>query len=171
MSITNSNKQISSDWIDWGGMLNVTADCDDNKVCEPCPEPIGVTIDGCQDSLAVDLGNTFLESTGRILQISATVKNVCPGKRVALGIVLTEVDEEGIEHPRGMKTITIPAHNHSTCRDVVVSCVKFVLPEDLNVSGGIPGAMCSARNLRVRLISHHIDSTFVCCDPAIVCPL
>lgn len=41
-----------------------------------------------------------------------------------------------MEYQRGMKAITIPAHNFPTCRDILVKCIKFVLPEDLSVSGG-----------------------------------
>lgn len=110
---------------------------------EPCPEPADIAFESCQDSLTVDLGDTWLESQGRILQLDVTVKNVCPGKRVALGIILTETDTNGQEHSRGMKAITIPAHYAPTCRDVTVKCVRFVLPEDLNVSGGCPDSLCS----------------------------
>lgn len=129
---------------------------------EPCPEPADIAFESCQDSLTVDLGDTWLESQGRILQLDVTVKNVCPGKRVALGIILTETDTNGQEHPRGMKAITIPAHYAPTCRDVTVKCVRFVLPEDLNVSGGCPGSLCSQRNLKVRVIAHNIDTGFQC---------
>jgi Ca-activated chloride channel family protein len=142
----------------------VDVDCGIIVLPEMCPTPVDVTMTGCQDSLVVDLGDVYLESLGRILQVNTTVKNVCPGKRVALAVVLTEVDENGIEHDRGLKTITIPAHNYPTCRDVQVRCVKFVLPEDIDVSGGTAEALCNPRNLRVRLISHHIDSDFQCCD-------
>lgn len=110
---------------------------------EPCPEPADIAFESCQDSLTVDLGDTWLESQGRILQLDVTVKIVCPGKRVALGIILTETDTNGQEHSRGMKAITIPAHYAPTCRDVTVKCVRFVLPEDLNVSGGCPDSLCS----------------------------
>ena len=129
---------------------------------EPCPEPADIAFESCQDSLTVDLGDTWLESQGRILQLDVTVKNVCPGKRVALGIILTETDTNGQEHSRGMKAITIPAHYAPTCRDVTVKCVRFVLPEDLNVSGGCPGSLCSQRNLKVRVIAHNIDTGFQC---------
>ena len=143
---------------------SVDVDCDIIVIPEECPTPVDVTMTGCQDSLVVDLGDVYLESLGRILQVNTTVKNVCPGKRVALAVILTEVDEYGIEHSRGLKTITIPAHSFPTCRDVQVRCVKFVLPEDLDVSGGTQEAMCNSHNLRVRLIAHPIDSDFQCCD-------
>lgn len=143
---------------------SVTVDCGIVVQPEKCPEPVDITIGGCQDSLVVDLGNTCLESLGRILQVSTTVKNVCPGRRVALAISLSEVDPCGEEHPRGFKALTIPAHNAPSCRDVLVRCIKFVLPEELNVSScGCAGGMCSPRNLRIRLISNYIDGGFHCC--------
>ena len=86
---------------------------------------------------------------------------------VALGVVLTEVDPQGVEHQRGMKAITIPAHSYPTCRDVLVRCIKFVLPEDLDVSTSNPKAICNARNLKVRLIAHNIDTDFRCCNSVI----
>ena len=72
-----------------------------------------------------------MQSLGRILQIDVTLKNVCPNKRVALAVTLNEVDSEGNEHKLGLKTMTIPAHTQSTCRDVLVKCVKFVFPKSL----------------------------------------
>ena len=83
---------------------------------------------------------------------------------MALAVVLTEVDENGMEYQRGMKAMTIPAHSYPTCRDVLVKCVKFVLPEDLDVSTDNPYAMCNPRNLRARLIAHNIDTDYRCCE-------
>lgn len=131
---------------------------------EECPVPVEVSVGSCQDSLTVDLGDTYLESQGRIVQLDVTVKNVCPNRRTALAVILTEVDKSGREHQRGLKTITIPAHHYPNCRDILVRCIKFVQPEDLNVSGGVPGMMCSVRNLKARVIAHSIDTDFQCCD-------
>lgn len=142
----------------------IQVDCRDVITPEPCPVPVEFTIEGCQDTLSLDLGDTYLESQGRILELSVTIKNVCPGKRVALGVILTETDCNGMEHPRGLKTITVPAHTSPGCRDVRVECIKFVLPEDLNVSGGNPNGLCGVRNLKVRLLANTIDTDFRCCD-------
>ena len=131
---------------------------------EPCPAPVNVSISGCQDSIVYDVGDVSLESLGRILQLNINLKNICPAKRVALGVVLTELDQQGNEYPRGMKTITVPVHNSPTCRDVLVRCIKFVLPEDLDVSGGNRLAMCNTRNFRVRVFANNIDTDFRCCD-------
>ncbi|MBC8611915.1 VWA domain-containing protein [Massilimaliae timonensis] len=143
---------------------SVLVDCGIVVHPEPCPIPVDLTAESCQDSIIIDAGDAYLQSLGRILQMDVTVKNVCPGKRVALAIVLTEVDPNGLEYSRGMKTLTIPAHDYPSCRDVLVKCVKFVLPEDLDVSGGIPTAMCSTRSFKVRLIAHNIDTDYQCCD-------
>ena len=141
----------------------VQVDCGIVIEPEPCPDPIEVSIGGCQDSGVYDVGDVYLESLGRILQLDVNVKNVCPNKRVALGIILTEVDSQGNEYPRGLKTVTVPAHHYPGCRDVLVKCVTFVLPEDLDVSGGTPSAICNTRNFKVRLLANYIDTDFRCC--------
>ena len=56
------------------------------------------------------------------------------------------------------------------CRDVLVQCIKFVLPEDLDVSGGNTNAMCNARNFKVRLIAHNIDTDYRCCEAVTTAP-
>ncbi len=145
---------------------SVMVDCGVVVHPEPCPTPVDLTIDGCQDAVVLDAGDVYLESLGRIFQLDVTVKNVCPGKRVALAVILTEVDANGVEHNRGTKTITLPAHNYPSCRDILVKCVKFVLPEDLDTTTDT-SRMCNPRNFKVRTIAHNIDSDFQCCDSVI----
>ena len=145
----------------------VAVECDVVVNPEECPVPVDLTIEGCSDSVVIDAGDTYLESLGRIIQLDVTVKNVCPGKRVALAVILTEVDENGMEYQRGMKAMTIPAHSFPVCRDVLVKCIKFVVPEDLDVSGAFTQMMCNARNFKVRFIAHHIDTDFRCCESVI----
>lgn len=148
----------------------VTVECGAVVCPEPCPVPVELTIEGCRDSAVIDVGDVCLESLGRILQLDVTVKNVCPGKRVALAIILTEVDPHGTEYPRGMKAVTIPAHSHSGCRDVLVKCIPFVLPEDLDVYAKTPDAICNKRNFKARFIAHYIDTDFRCCESCITMP-
>lgn len=157
-SITYSDKE--------GNMVSfpkpmVSVECDIVVHPEPCPEPVELTVEGCQDSVLVDLGDVYLESQGRIIQMDVTIQNVCPGKRVALAAILTEVDKDGMEHQRGMKAFTIPAHSAPVCRDVLVKCIKFVVPEDLSVSGG---AMCSPRKFKARFLANNIDTDYRCCE-------
>ncbi|MFR0733553.1 MAG: vWA domain-containing protein [Oscillospiraceae bacterium] len=79
----------------------VLVDCGVVTTPEGCPEPVEVTMDGCQDFVSVDLGDTYLQSQGRILEVRATLHNVCPEKRVALAVLLSEVDEKGRSIPGG----------------------------------------------------------------------
>ena len=112
----------------------VSVECDVVVNPEECPVPEDLTVTGCEDAVVVDMGEVSLESLGRIIQLDVTIKDVCPNKRVALAAILTEVDENGMEYQRGMKAMTIPAHTFPTCRDVLVKCIKFVVPEDLDLS-------------------------------------
>lgn len=142
----------------------VTVSCDVVVCPEGCPDPVDLSVEGCADAVVVDAGDVYLESQGRIIQLNVTLKNVCPGKRVALAAILTEVDDSGQEYQRGLKTLTIPAHDFPSCRDVHVRCIKFVVPEDLNVSSGAAMGMCSRRSFRARFIAHTIDTSFQCCQ-------
>ena len=140
----------------------IEVDCGDTVVTEPCPTPVSVDIDGCEDSVEFNAGEVYLESLGRILQLDVTLKNICPHRRVALAVLVTEVDSYGMEHNRGIKTLTIPAHTKQNCSDIIVRCIKFVLPEELDVSGS-PHSICNERNFKARFIAHYIDTDFSCC--------
>lgn len=140
----------------------IDVDCGEDVFPEACPKPVDIIIGSCEDAVEFDAGDLLIDSLGRILQLDVTLRNVCPGKRVALAIILTEVDNKDNEYKRGLKTIVVPAHNRSSCRDVTVRCIKFVLPEKLDVSGS-PDTMCNQRNFRARFIANYIDNDFECC--------
>lgn len=144
------------------GDPQILVTCGTVIIPEPCPVPVNVTIEGCADEIEIDAGEVLLESLGRVLKLDVTIPNVCPGRRVALAVILTEVDRKCDEHTRGMKTLVIPAHNATSCRDVVVRCIRFVLPEELDVSGS-PERMCDERHFKVRFIANYIDAGFTCC--------
>ena len=106
-----------------------------------------------------------MDSLGRIVQLDVTLQNVCPNRRVALAVMLNELDAADVEYKRGFKTLTVPAHTSDSCRDVAVRCIKFVLPEDLDVTGGAT-ATCNERRFRARLIANYVDYDFECCCDA-----
>lgn len=141
----------------------VSVECDVIVKPEACPIPVDFSVDGCTDSVVVDMGEVYLDSLGRIIQMDVTIKNVCPEKRVAFAAILTEEDENGMEYQRGAKMMTIPAHSHPSCRDVIVKCIRFVVPEDLDVSGNAQ-AICNQRNFKARFIAHYIDTDYRCCE-------
>lgn len=153
---------------DEGNVVNfpnpvLEVDCGVVVIPEDCPEPVDIEFEGCDDTIEYDAGDLELESLGRIVQLDVTLRNVCPHKRVALAVILHEVDDEGNEYKRGLKTMTIPAHTRATCQDITVRCVKFVLPEDLSVAGDTD-SICGERNFRARFIAHYIDNDFDCCE-------
>lgn len=146
------------------GDPQIEVDCGVIVIPEPCPEPVEVVTEGCGDEIEIDAGTVLLESLGRILKLDITIPNVCPGRRLALAVILTEVDENGDEYRRGMKTLVIPAHGADFCRDVTVRCIRFVLPEELDTSG-TPTSLCDERRFKVRFIANYIDAGFSCCTP------
>ena len=141
----------------------IDVDCGIVIIPEDCPEPVDIEVGGCSDTVEFDAGELGMDSLGRILQLDVTLRNVCPNKRVALAAIVTEVDDEGNEYKRGLKTVTVPAHTRASCQDITIRCIKFVLPEDLDVSGDAD-SMCNTRNFRARFIAHYIDNDFECCD-------
>ena len=139
----------------------VSVDCAIVVCLEECPEPVDLTVEGCADAVIVDLGQVELTGQGRIIEANVTVKDVCPGKRVALAAILTEVDRDGLEHQRGMKTVTLPAHRFPECRDVQVKCIRFVVPEDLSLS---EGAFCAPRKFKMRFLTNYVDTDLQCIE-------
>lgn len=136
-------------------------------VPEACPLPATFMVEGCQDAASVEAHDTFLSGLGRIVQVDAVVKNVCPGRKVAAALILTELDGDGVEHARGTKTVLIPAQTGTECRDIQLKCISFVVPEELDVAGS-PNTICDPRGFRVRVLANYVDTDFVCCDPQTV---
>lgn len=128
------------------------------KCVEEFERSCEIEIEGCNDVLEYDLGDIELSSLGRLLNLSFTVKNVCPNKRVAVAVIVTELDHKHKEHPRGLKTFVI-SHHEGGCKDIKVKCVHFVLPESLDTDCS-PNGICNKRKFIVRTISNYIDTNF-----------
>lgn len=137
----------------------VNVKCDLVVCAEPCPTPVDVVAEGCSDTVVVDVGDVQLGAQGRIIQLEVTVKDVCPNRRVALGVMLEEVGPDGKTEPRGFKAYTIPAHTQPGCRDVQVQCIRFVVPEDVSLGGK---SLCDPRRFQVQLIAQEMDWEFRC---------
>ena len=87
---------------------------------------------------------------GRVLDVHATLLNVCPGRRSALGLTLTEVDGSGTEHARGFRAVSVPAHHGKCNRDVQLETIRFLLPEDMSLQ--------RRRHFICRMSHHYLDS-------------
>ena len=104
----------------------IDVDCSSVVCSEQCPQPVEFTISSCEDIIEYDAGEISLSTLGRIVELNVTLRNVCPGKRVALAVMIHEVDLCGDAHKRGIKFYTIPAHTGTACQNVTVSCIRFV---------------------------------------------
>ena len=122
-----------------------------------------ITVPGCQDALRTELPPVSLQSLGRIVQLDVTVKAVCPGKRVAVSVILTETNEAGEKMPRGVKHILIPAQTGEGCQDITLRCIQFSVPEALDATGNT-GSICNARQFGAQAIANYVDTDFTCCD-------
>ena len=130
---------------------------------EPCPEPGLFTVPGCQDAAHVTLPPAGLQGLGRIVQLDVTLKSVCPGKRVAASILLTETAPDGTALPRGVKHILVPAQTGENCKDIILKCVQFSLPEGLYAAGAAD-SICNSRSFSARVIANYVDTDFTCCE-------
>ena len=137
--------------------------CEGIDVPEGCPEPSLFTIPGCKDAIRVALNPTGIASLGRIVQLDVTLKGICPGKRVAASIMLMEKSPDGVETPRGVKHILVPAQTGDACKDVTLNCVQFSLPEALDAAGKT-GSICDSRQFSARVLANYVDTDFACCE-------
>ena len=139
----------------------VEVDCGVNFCEGRCADPVDFTSSGCTDSIEFDAGDVCIEGFGRIVRINTVLRSVCPGRRVALAVILNEVDGEENEVGIGTKFLTIPAVTGEVCRDVNVNCITFVVPEASDTA--LPP--CAERTYRARFIANYLDSDFDPCCP------
>lgn len=153
-------------------ITDIVVDCDADVTPDCCEPPEDVTFDECQTVIELDLpsptGYYDLKCNGRLLALGIRLRNICPDRRVAVGVIATEVVND-VEYSRGFKAVTVPAQPASLtcpCSGVIVKPITFVFPEDLDDTPDI----CDERTFRIRVLAHYIDiglTNFDIC-PAVV---
>ncbi len=108
----------------------------------------GLMLGSCSDCLDHNLGDFMHESLGRILRFRFRLLNICPNRRVVVGLILFEI-VNNLEVPRGFKVITVPAHTNNRCINIDVENVHFLLPDNPHT--------CVDRRFVVRHMHHYID--------------
>lgn len=125
----------------------VYVDCGEVVRPDPCPEPREICLRGCEDAVEAELGDLFIASPGRIVELNVNIRAVCPHKRVALAVLLEDCFEGGF---RSLKTFTLPAHCGSGCRDLRVEGIRFAVPDSV--------CHCQKRRMRVSLLANYMDT-------------
>lgn len=105
MGITSSNKVVDRSEVGCDGEFQVPLALTAAPDITENPTDIVLVLDRSGSMSGVPLA-----AQGRIIQLEVTVKDVCPNRRVALGVMLEEVGPDGKTEPRGFKAYTIPAH-------------------------------------------------------------
>ena len=114
-------------------------------------QPIDIEIAGCDDYISVDAGSMTLGSGCQMIDLRLTVKDVCPGKKAAVAVALTEVSGRGKEIPCGLKAVTI---ENKECfpRNIRVEGLRFVLPDEI----GLTPAKRPKKCLRARVFANYM---------------
>ena len=129
---------------------SVSVDCGEIVYPDPCPEPRCVILPSCSDGVETDIGELYIASPGRIVKLDVTLRDVCPNKRVALAVLLTDGEDGGF---RSLKTYAIPAHCSRECHDVRIEGICFAVPDE--------DCHCMSRELSAQLIANYMDSDAV----------
>ncbi len=138
----------------------IEIDCGVHLNPELCPNHNQIVVEKCLDEyIESNLNDVYLDSNGKILEVKLKLKSICPNKRVALAVLLTEKDALGNEQKRGMKIMTIPAHQLEGCKDINVEKIRFILPDDISLANN-----CEQRLFNVRAMAHYVDSGYHCAD-------
>ena len=108
---------------------------------EPCEENKAVTVAESQHNE---------DGAGRVLDVNLVLRNVCPGRRVAVGVTLHEVDGAGGEHARGFHAMTVSgssaaaARVTSPCPGYASSCRRTCASRARTARTRLPASLCGA---------------------------
>lgn len=117
----------------------ILIDCGHIDYFEPSASYTETTAADCGEEIAIDAGEITMTGSGRLARVSVTLRGVCPGRRTALAVALSEAAPDGTEHSRGMRTFIVPAHSYPSRRDIRVNSLTFVLPDDNDIPAGCNG--------------------------------
>ena len=114
----------------------------------------GICFNSCETYKSAEIGCVPPDGQGRILDLSFTLRGVCPNCRIAVCVALYEVDSCGCETPCGMKMFAVGPTSCSRCADIPVSGLRFILPENITGEGA---SCCRRRCINVKIMTNYID--------------
>ena len=106
-----------------------------------------IKIDACKISDNKDI-EAELDCQGRLLTIKVTLKNVCPNKKIAVGVLLLEGNTvKGFKAKEIVTPSLLNSRECNHCDSVVVCKFCFVLP----------GSLCCPITLTPKVIAHYTN--------------
>ena len=135
----------------------------DNEVkkcdCKPCYKH-DIYFEACDNIKSCNLGSRFVDDQGKILDLSLTLRDVCPLKRTAVAIALYEIGSCHSKQLIALKVKTIPASGATERQDICVDNIRFVIPDDTDTSTD------GRRRFSVEVSANYIDvvSSDNCCS-------
>lgn len=133
---------------------------EEEKTCSPILIDVNdakthnICFEKCENNKNVMLDCIDISNVGRFLTVCATVQNVCPKKRIAVGIKLYETTN-GNKIIKGYKAYSI-MHDQKCCTDITLTNIHFVLPEDCEKHCD-KSDTCKKRTFDLETTSHYID--------------
>ncbi len=113
-----------------------------------------VEFDGCEECKNVVIDGHHLCGLGRFLNVSATVRRVCPNKRIAVGVTLYETTGGG-RVAKGYRTF-VASHSENCCADITMNNLRFVLPEEIAETNDTT-TTCCRRTFETDCVAHYVD--------------
>lgn len=122
---------------------NLSCGYEDADCCFDISE--GVFFDKCQDNEEKTIGPVRLKCQARLLKINVLLKNVCRGRKIALGVIVCEGKKT-----KGFKgtEIEIPGKPGSGCTTIKINNFCFVLPDK---------SICDKKRFEVKVVAHYTD--------------
>ena len=106
-----------------------------------------IKIDACKIWDNKDI-HAELECQGRLLTIKVTLKNVCPNKKIAVGVLLLEGNTvKGFKAKEIVTPSLLNGRECNHCDSVVICKFYFVLP----------GSLCCPITLTPKIIAHYTN--------------
>ncbi|NME95820.1 hypothetical protein HF847_07405 [Clostridium cochlearium] len=127
--------------------------CDPIEV-DPC-DP--VNIDSCNTCTKIDLGDIDLTNPGLLIDVSATIRNVCPNRLISVACILCEEveDEDVVRAVQVLEdTAECPEGEECFCTDLDVD-FTFAVEQACDSEG-------DDRVFKARIIAHYLNPE--CCE-------
>lgn len=111
-----------------------------------------VYFDACESRKEARVVQPLSWDEGRALDVSLSIPDVRPGRRVAVSVGVYEAREGGGEEPRGFRAFLLPAREGDGPGAADAPALRFILPEENSLSeAGRP------RHFVLRVYAHYAD--------------